>query len=93
MMLQRWQAWKARPLSLRTRFMLATAAMVFLLSLAYGTVAVVGYAVSFDKTTYRLLRGESNLFLARPLARWTPDHHPSTQHGAEYADAGDDLRP
>ncbi|STP81200.1 two-component system sensor histidine kinase PhoQ [Edwardsiella ictaluri] len=68
MMLQRWQAWKARPLSLRTRFMLATAAMVFLLSLAYGLVAVVGYAVSFDKTTYRLLRGESNLFFS--LAHW-----------------------
>ena len=68
MMRQRWQAWKARPFSLRTRFMLATAAMVFLLSLAYGLVAVVGYAVSFDKTTYRLLRGESNLFFS--LAHW-----------------------
>ncbi|MGY0158836.1 two-component system sensor histidine kinase PhoQ [Edwardsiella tarda] len=68
MMRQRWQAWKASPFSLRTRFMLATAAMVFLLSLAYGLVAVVGYAVSFDKTTYRLLRGESNLFFS--LAHW-----------------------
>jgi two-component system sensor histidine kinase PhoQ len=25
-------------------------------------VALVGYSVSFDKTTFRLLRGESNLF-------------------------------
>lgn len=38
------------------------------LSLAYGMVALVGYSVSFDKTTFRLLRGESNLFYT--LARW-----------------------
>ncbi len=31
-------------------------------------VALVGYSVSFDKTTFRLLRGESNLFYM--LARW-----------------------
>jgi len=36
--------------------------------LAYGLVALVGYSVSFDKTTFRLLRGESNLFYT--LARW-----------------------
>nr|VXZ86050.1 Transcriptional regulatory protein phoP [Klebsiella pneumoniae] len=30
---------------------------------AYGMVALVGYSVSFDKTTFRLLRGESNLFI------------------------------
>lgn len=38
------------------------------LSLAYGVVALVGYSVSFDKTTFRLLRGESNLFYT--LAQW-----------------------
>ncbi|WP_058909723.1 two-component system sensor histidine kinase PhoQ [Entomohabitans teleogrylli] len=56
------------PLSLRVRFLLATAAVVMVLSLAYGVVALVGYSVSFDKTTFRLLRGESNLFYT--LARW-----------------------
>ncbi|MDX6022605.1 two-component system sensor histidine kinase PhoQ [Scandinavium sp. V105_16] len=56
------------PLSLRVRFLLATAAVVLVLSLAYGMVALVGYSVSFDKTTFRLLRGESNLFYT--LARW-----------------------
>ncbi|EMH4161396.1 two-component system sensor histidine kinase PhoQ [Pluralibacter gergoviae] len=53
---------KILPLSLRVRFLLATAAVVSVLSLAYGMVALVGYSVSFDKTTFRLLRGESNLF-------------------------------
>ncbi|GBU11939.1 two-component system sensor histidine kinase PhoQ [Enterobacterales bacterium] len=57
-----------KPFSLRSRFMLATAAVVLALSLAYGLVAVVGYMVSFDKTAYRLLRGESNLFFS--LAQW-----------------------
>lgn len=56
------------PLSLRVRFLLATAAVVMVLSLAYGMVALVGYSVSFDKTTFRLLRGESNLFYT--LAHW-----------------------
>ncbi|QSW37021.1 two-component system sensor histidine kinase PhoQ [Leclercia pneumoniae] len=56
------------PLSLRVRFLLATAAVVLVLSLAYGLVALLGYSVSFDKTTFRLLRGESNLFYT--LARW-----------------------
>lgn len=56
------------PLSLRVRFLLATAAVVLILSLAYGMVALVGYSVSFDKTTFRLLRGESNLFYM--LAKW-----------------------
>jgi two-component system sensor histidine kinase PhoQ len=49
-------------------FLLATAAVVLVLSLAYGMVALIGYSVSFDKTTFRLLRGESNLFYT--LARW-----------------------
>jgi two-component system sensor histidine kinase PhoQ len=39
------------PLSLRVRFLLATAGVVLVLSLAYGMVALVGYSVSFDKTT------------------------------------------
>jgi Signal transduction histidine kinase len=56
------------PLSLRVRFLLATAAVVMVLSLAYGMVALVGYSVSFDKTTFRLLRGESNLFYT--FANW-----------------------
>lgn len=56
------------PLSLRLRFLLATAAVVLVLSLSYGMVALVGYSVSFDKTTFRLLRGESNLFYT--LATW-----------------------
>ncbi|HCS3627450.1 TPA: two-component system sensor histidine kinase PhoQ [Shigella flexneri] len=53
---------------LRVRFLLATAAVVLVLSLAYGMVALIGYSVSFDKTTFRLLRGESNLFYT--LAKW-----------------------
>ena len=60
------------PLSLRVRFLLATAAVVLVLSLAYGMVALVGYSVSFDKTTFRLLRGESNLFYT--LAKWEDNH-------------------
>jgi two-component system sensor histidine kinase PhoQ len=40
------------PLSLRVRFLLATAGVVLVLSLAYGMVALVGYSVSFDKTTF-----------------------------------------
>lgn len=59
------------PLSLRVRFLLATAAVVMVLSLAYGMVALIGYSVSFDKTTFRLLRGESNLFYT--LAKWNDD--------------------
>lgn len=60
------------PLSLRVRFLLATAAVVMVLSLAYGMVALVGYSVSFDKTTFRLLRGESNLFYT--FAKWENGH-------------------
>lgn len=40
------------PLSLRVRFLLATAGVVLVLSLAYGMVALVGYSVSSDKTTF-----------------------------------------
>ena len=57
-----------RPLSLRARFLLACSAIVLFLSLSYGMVAVLGYVVSFDKNTYRVMRGESNLFFT--LAQW-----------------------
>ncbi|WON78490.1 two-component system sensor histidine kinase PhoQ [Serratia sp. UGAL515B_01] len=57
-----------KPFSLRARFLMATAGVILALSLSYGFVAVVGYSVSFDKTSFRLLRGESNLFFS--LAQW-----------------------
>ncbi|AXU95536.1 two-component system sensor histidine kinase PhoQ [Erwinia persicina] len=61
--------WRRRkPLSLRVRFLLATAAVVLTMSLSYGMVAVIGYVVSFDKNTYRVLRSESNLFFT--LSQW-----------------------
>ncbi|CAK9884711.1 MAG: Virulence sensor histidine kinase PhoQ [Candidatus Erwinia impunctatus] len=56
------------PFSLRARFLLATALVILVLSLSYGMVAVVGYVYTFDKNTYRVLRGESNLFFT--LAQW-----------------------
>lgn len=59
---------KKLPFSLRIRFLLATAAIVLALSLAYGVVAIIGYSVNFDKTSFRLLRGESNLYYS--LAQW-----------------------
>lgn len=59
---------RQRPFSLRARFLLATVAIVLFLSLSYGLVAVVGYVVSFDKNTYRVMRAESNLFYT--LAQW-----------------------
>ena len=59
---------RRKALSLRMRFLLATAAVVLIMSLSYGMVAVVGYVVSFDKNTYRVLRSESNLFFT--LAQW-----------------------
>lgn len=59
---------RKKPFSLRIRFLLATAAVVLTMSLSYGMVAVVGYVVSFDKNTYRVLRSESNLFFT--LAKW-----------------------
>nr|WP_152671491.1 two-component system sensor histidine kinase PhoQ [Xenorhabdus khoisanae] len=55
-------------LSLRTRFLIATAAIILALTLSYGIVAIVGYLVSFDKTTYSILRSQSNLFFT--LAQW-----------------------
>lgn len=47
---------------------MATAGVILALSLSYGMVAVVGYIVSFDKSTFRAHRGESNLFFS--LAQW-----------------------
>jgi two-component system sensor histidine kinase PhoQ len=51
------------PLSLRVRFLLATAAVVLVLSLSYGMVALVGYSVSFDKTTFRLCAAKAICFI------------------------------
>lgn len=62
---------RKKPLSLRVRFLLATAAVVLTMSLSYGMVAVIGYVVSFDKNTYRVLRSESNLFFT--LSQWQND--------------------
>ncbi|MGK2960117.1 MAG: two-component system sensor histidine kinase PhoQ [Candidatus Malihini olakiniferum] len=59
---------KRQPFSLRVRFLLATVAIVLALSLSYGAVAIIGYSVSFDKISFRLLRYESNLFYS--LAEW-----------------------
>ena len=56
------------PLSLRGRFLLAASVLVLVISLSYGVVAVVGYVISFDKSTYQVMRGESNLFFT--LAQW-----------------------
>lgn len=66
--------------SLRARFLLATAVVVLILSLSYGMVAVVGYVVSFDKNTYRVMRGESNLFFT--LAQWQNDKLSIVQPGS-----------
>ncbi|CDG21005.1 Virulence sensor histidine kinase phoQ [Xenorhabdus poinarii G6] len=55
-------------LSLRYRFLLATAAVILALTFSYGLVAIVGYLVSFDKTSYYILRSQSNLF--HSLAKW-----------------------
>ncbi len=59
---------KKKPFSLRTRFLMATAAVILALTMSYGIVAIVGYLVSFDKTAYTLLRSQSNLFFS--LAQW-----------------------
>ncbi len=56
------------PLSLRGRFLLAASVLVLVISLCYGVVAVIGYVISFDKNTYQIMRGESNLFFT--LAQW-----------------------
>ncbi|MGV3069465.1 hypothetical protein ACEE86_15735, partial [Proteus mirabilis] len=56
------------PFSLRTRFLLATSAIILALTLSYGLVAIVGSIVSFDKTTFMLMRSQSNLYYS--LAQW-----------------------
>lgn len=58
-------------LSLRVRYLFATSILVFILSLAYGLVAITGYIISFDKNAYKVMRGESNLFFT--LASWEQD--------------------
>ncbi|MEH2920359.1 two-component system sensor histidine kinase PhoQ [Samsonia erythrinae] len=63
---------KKQPVSLRFRFLLATVVIVLALSLAYGIVAIIGYSLNFDKTSFRLLRGESNLYYS--LAQWRDNH-------------------
>ncbi|WP_038212808.1 two-component system sensor histidine kinase PhoQ [Xenorhabdus bovienii] len=55
-------------ISLRTRFLMATSAIILALTLSYGLVAIIGYLVSFDKTIYSILRSQSNLFST--LAKW-----------------------
>ncbi|MGL4859015.1 MAG: two-component system sensor histidine kinase PhoQ [Enterobacteriaceae bacterium] len=60
--------WSFPPLSLRARFLFGTATVVLAMTLAYGILAIGGYLVSFDRTTYQLLRAESNLFFN--LAHW-----------------------
>lgn len=57
-----------QPLSLRGRFLLAASFLILVISLSYGVVAVIGYIISFDKNTYQVMRGESNLFFT--LAQW-----------------------
>ncbi|OAT46961.1 PhoQ family sensor protein [Providencia heimbachae ATCC 35613] len=59
---------KFKPLSLRARFLCATSAVILALTLSYGIVAILGYLISFDKTTYTLLRSQSNLIYS--LAQW-----------------------
>ncbi|WP_237385160.1 two-component system sensor histidine kinase PhoQ [Xenorhabdus sp. Sc-CR9] len=54
--------------SLRTRFLMATAAIILALTLSYGIVAIAGYLVSFDKTNYSILRSQSDLFFM--LSKW-----------------------
>lgn len=59
---------KFKPLSLRARFLCATSAVILALTLSYGIVAILGYLISFDKTTYTLLRSQSNLIYS--LVQW-----------------------
>ncbi|EKT56377.1 two-component system sensor histidine kinase PhoQ [Providencia sneebia] len=66
-----WKKFKFKPLSLRARFLCATSAVILALTLSYGIVAILGYLISFDKTTYTLLRSQSNLIYS--LAQWQND--------------------
>jgi hypothetical protein len=79
-----------KPFSLRARFLMATAGVILALSLSYGMVAVVGYIVSFDKTAFRLLRGESNLFFS--LAQWKDNKLTSTRPRSQLSYPGVYLR-
>ncbi|EOY8494563.1 TPA: two-component system sensor histidine kinase PhoQ [Providencia stuartii] len=64
----RLKKFKFKPLSLRARFLCATSAVILALTLSYGIVAILGYLISFDKTTYTLLRSQSNLIYS--LVQW-----------------------
>ncbi|QIC15816.1 two-component system sensor histidine kinase PhoQ [Providencia vermicola] len=64
----RSKKFKLKPLSLRARFLCATSAVILALTLSYGIVAILGYLISFDKTTYTLLRSQSNLIYS--LVQW-----------------------
>lgn len=57
------------PLSLRVRFLLATAGVVLVLSLAYGMVALVGYSVSSDKPPSPAARREQSLLYAGEMGK------------------------
>ncbi|MDX7985791.1 two-component system sensor histidine kinase PhoQ [Xenorhabdus sp. 12] len=54
--------------SLRARFLMATAVIILAMTLSYGVVAFIGYFLSFEHTSYTVLKTQSNLFLS--LARW-----------------------
>ncbi|MGL4455648.1 MAG: hypothetical protein ACRCUL_07280, partial [Plesiomonas sp.] len=54
--------------SLRLRFLLATAVLIGVLSLLYGVVAIGGYIYVFEKSTYRIMSSEGNLFVN--FAHW-----------------------
>ncbi len=60
--------YRKKPFSLNARFLLATAAIVLILSLSYGMVAIIGYVMNFEKNSYQVMRGESNLYFT--LAQW-----------------------
>ncbi|MGL5584940.1 MAG: two-component system sensor histidine kinase PhoQ [Plesiomonas sp.] len=57
--------------SLRLRFLLATAVLIGVLSLLYGVVAIGGYIYVFEKSTYRIMSSEGNLFVN--FAHWKED--------------------
>lgn len=54
------------PLSLRVRFLLATAGVVLVLSLAYGIVALVGYSVSLIKPPFVYCAAKATCFIPSP---------------------------
>lgn len=57
------------PLSLRVRFLLATAGVVLVLSLAYGIVALVGYSVSLIKPPSFAARRKQPVLYPRQMGK------------------------